>query len=132
MKVRILVVEDDPHFLGILRDYLGFAGYEVVEADDGLAGWELFDAEPPAIVLSDVFLPLMDGFELAARIDEDPRSDGVPVVLMSAMHKDAAAIRMDLRRCGVSDYLVKPFSMGELQSILRRCLSRVGRGAPAP
>ena len=132
MNQRILVVEDDPHFLGILRDYLRFAGYEVVDADDGMAGWLAFDASPPNIVLSDVLLPLMDGFELASRINEDPRAVTVPVVLMSAVHKDAAAIRMDLKTCGAADYLVKPFSMMELRSTLRCCLGRAGRGASQP
>lgn len=132
MTVRILVVEDDPHFLGILRDYLRFAGYDVVEADDGLAGWEAFDADPPRIVLSDVLLPLMDGFELATRINKDPRAAEVPVILMSAVHKDAAAIRMDLKLCGAADYLVKPFSMTELISTLRRFAGPGGRGAGAP
>ena len=104
----------------------------VAEADDGLAGWEAFDARPPDIVLSDVLLPLMDGFELATRINEDPRADRVPVILMSAVHKDAVAIRMDLKDCGAADYLVKPFSMMELKSKLERARGRATRGADGP
>ena len=132
MGERILVVEDDPHFLGILRDYLRFAGYEVVDAEDGLAGWEAFDASPPDIVLSDVLLPMMDGFELATRINEDPRAENIPVILMSAVHKDAAVIRMDLKDCGAADYLVKPFSMMELKSTLGRWLEGAAQRAGRP
>jgi DNA-binding response OmpR family regulator len=128
MEHRILVVEDDAHFMGILRDYLSWSGFQVREAEDGLAGLDAFDQEQPDIVLSDVLLPFLDGFELATRIKADPRGVDIPIVLMSAVRRDAASIRLDLRDCGAADYLAKPFSMVDLRATLLRCLR--GDGAP--
>lgn len=115
---RILVVEDDRYLLGILRDYLGYVGLEVVEASDGEAGWQSFLAAPPDVVLSDVLLPHLNGLELAARI-KSSRPD-VPVMLMSAVYKDQETIDRNLRQCGADDYIVKPFSMPDLRGHLAR------------
>jgi CheY-like chemotaxis protein len=119
MAPRILVVEDDRYFAGILRDYLGYLGLEVEAAGDGLAGWEAFQDAAPDIVLTDVLLPRLDGLELASRIKGSTRAE-VPVVLMSAVYKDDAAIQRSLRLCGANDYLVKPFSMPDLQAVVSR------------
>ena len=125
MSARILVVEDDRYFAGILRDYLGYLGLQVQAASDGQAGWEAFQQEPPDLVLTDVLLPRLDGLELASRIKTSPRGS-VPVVLMSAVYKDAAAVDRSLRQSGADGYLVKPFSMPELQELVARHLPSVG------
>ncbi len=122
MAPRILVVEDDRYFAGILRDYLGFLGLEVESASDGQAGWEAFQDAPPDLVLTDVLLPRLDGLELASRI-KGSAGTVAPVVLMSAVYKDQAAIQRSLRQSGADDYLVKPFSMPELQAVVSRHLS---------
>lgn len=116
MATRVLIVEDDLWFSGILRDYLQYVGYEVEHAADGQAGWELWQASPPDLLLTDVLLPRLNGLELSARVKAE-RPD-VPVVLMSAVYKDAAEIASNLRQCGADDYLIKPFSMPELREKL--------------
>jgi CheY-like chemotaxis protein len=121
MAPRILVVEDDRYFAGILRDYLGYLGLEVEVASDGLAGWDAFQRSAPALVLSDVLLPRLDGLELVSRIKAAP-GGSVPVALMSAVYKDDAAIERSIRQSGADEYLVKPFSMPELQQVVHRLL----------
>jgi DNA-binding response OmpR family regulator/tetratricopeptide (TPR) repeat protein len=123
MSTRILVVEDDRYFAGILRDYLGYVGFDVAEASDGQAGWDGFDKGSPVdLVLTDVLLPRVNGLELAARIKADPRGSKTPVVLMSAVYKDDATVERNLRQSGADGYLVKPFSMPDLKSRLSSLL----------
>ena len=120
---RILVVEDDRYFLGVLRDYLGYLGVEVREACDGEAGWAEFEIAPPDVVLSDVLLPKLNGLELAARIKSSPRP--VPVLLMSAVYKDQETIDRNLRQCGADGYMIKPFSMPDLRSHLAELIPAI-------
>jgi len=113
---RILVVEDDRYFLGILRDYLGYVGLVVTEAADGEAGWAEFTTNPPDVVLSDVLLPRLNGLELATRIKASPTP--VPLLLMSAVYKDEETVARNLKQCGADGYLIKPFSMPDLRGRL--------------
>ncbi len=115
---RILVVEDDRYFAGILRDYLAYVGFDVRAAEDGETAWSSFEDAPPDVVLSDVLLPRLNGLELAARIKGSPTP--VPVVLMSAVYKDEETIARNLRQCGADAYLIKPFSMPDLRARLAR------------
>jgi CheY-like chemotaxis protein/tetratricopeptide (TPR) repeat protein len=120
---RILVVEDDQYFLGILRDYLGYVGFTVTTAVDGEDGWMEFASAPPDLVLSDVLLPRLNGLELATRIKAS--ASPVPVLLMSAVYKDQETIARNLRQCGADGYLIKPFSMPDLRSRLARLVPGV-------
>lgn len=132
MPPTVLVVEDDRYFSGILRDFLGYLGLDVIAAEDGLAGWERFQAEQPSLVLSDVLLPRMDGLELATRV-KGHNGGSTPVLLMSAVYKDDTAIQRNLRQCKADGYLVKPFSMPELRAALERHLPELAddpQGAP--
>jgi CheY-like chemotaxis protein len=112
--MRILLVEDDRYFLGILRDYLSHIGIEVFEAADGQAGLELAESHEADLVLTDVLMPRVSGLELAAQIKEKGGDNAPPVVLMSAVYQNEEDIRSNLRQCGADDYLIKPFTMEEL------------------
>ena len=114
MSMRILLVEDDPYFSGILSDYLSHVGFEVLAAADGLAGLELAQKERVDLVLTDVLMPRLSGLELAARIKELGAEEAPPVLLMSAVYQDESDIQSNLRQCGADDYLIKPFTMEEL------------------
>ena len=126
MATRVLIVEDDNYFAGILRDYLEYVGYTVEHAGDGQAGFEAWQARRPDLLLTDVLLPRLNGLELSARVKAiAPR---VPVVLMSAVYKDADEIRSNLKQCGADDYLIKPFSLPELAARVA-ALERRAHGA---
>ncbi len=116
MRRSILVVEDDVYFAGILRDYLEYVGYEVTVAQDGQEGLESFEERRPTMVVTDVLMPRRNGLELSAAIKA--QAPDLPVLLMSAVYKDAAAVAANLRQCGADDFIIKPFSMSELRDKL--------------
>ena len=119
--LRILVVDDDPSIRRALAAELGGAGYEVLEAVNGEEGLRLFDAHDPDLVLTDLAMPVADGFALVAAVR---RSAQTPVIVLSVRGGDADKIRaLDL---GADDYVVKPFSVSELLARVRAQLRRHG------
>jgi DNA-binding response OmpR family regulator len=117
MATRVLIVEDDSYFAGILRDYLEYVGYAVEIASDGQEGLEAWQQSRPDLLLTDVLLPRLNGLELSAQAKADAPS--VPVLLMSAVYKDEEEIRANLKQCGADDYLIKPFDLPDLREKLR-------------
>lgn len=109
---RILVVEDNPLNLKLVRDVLTASGYEVVEAQTGEAGVSLAADCAPDLVLMDLQLPGIDGYEAMRLIREDPRVAEVPIVALTAfaMRED----RERTARAGFDGYLSKPISVREL------------------
>ena len=109
---RILVVEDNPLNLKLVRDVLTASGYEVVEAQTGEAGVSLAADCAPDLVLMDLQLPGIDGYEALRLIREDPRVGEVPIVALTAfaMRED----RERTARAGFDGYLSKPISVREL------------------
>jgi two-component system cell cycle response regulator DivK len=111
---RILVVEDNPLNLKLVRDVLTASGYDIVEAQTGEDGVRLAGECGPDLVLMDLQLPGIDGYEALRRIREDARVDGVPVVAVTAF-----AMREDRERtatAGFDGYLSKPISVRDLPS----------------
>lgn len=109
---RILVVEDNPLNLKLVRDVLTASGYEVVEAQTGEAGVSIAADCAPDLVLMDLQLPGIDGYEAMRLIREDPRVAEVPIVALTAfaMRED----RERTARAGFDGYLSKPISVREL------------------
>jgi len=117
----ILVVEDDPTIRRPLATELGAAGYDVLEAADGRQGIAVFASGAPDLVLTDLAMPVADGFGL---IREVRRSGATPVVVLSVRGADVDKIRaLDL---GADDFVTKPFSVPELLARLRAQLRRSG------
>jgi two-component system response regulator MprA len=113
--VKLLVIEDEPRMLALLRRGLSEEGHNVVCASDGSEGWELAHAyEFDAIVL-DIMLPRMNGFELAAKLRRE--NVATPVVMLTA--KDSVPDVVRGLDAGADDYLTKPFSFNELLARLR-------------
>ncbi len=105
MKKRILVVDDEPRMRRFVRMNLDLEGYEVLEADTGLAALEKVRDDMPDLVLLDVAMPEMDGFETLERIRE---VSAVPVIMLTVKSDEADRIHgLDL---GADDYVTKPFS----------------------
>jgi DNA-binding response OmpR family regulator len=123
MKSRVLVVDDDPDIRGLLGELLRRAGHDVVEADNGRAGLRAFHANSPDLVLLDVSMPELDGWQTLERIRD--LSD-VPVLMLTARGDELERVRG--LQAGADDYVVKPFGRQELlarvQAILRRSSSR--------
>ena len=111
---RILIVEDNSDVRSFLRQELLGMGYAVLEAEDGQTGLDKAKAEQPDLIISDVMMPKMDGFELAQAIRADANSSHVPLILLTA--KGSEESRITGLQTGVDDYLTKPFNPRELQA----------------
>jgi two-component system OmpR family response regulator len=126
---RILVVDDEPSITDFIALGLRHEGYEVATAGDGRQGLRAVDSFKPDLVIVDVMMPRLDGFELTRAISGEPRRG---VIILSA--RDETTDRIRGLELGADDYLVKPFEFGELlarvHAVLRRRnpeLSRVVR-----
>jgi DNA-binding response OmpR family regulator len=120
MKKSILVVDDEPRMRRFVRMNLDLEGYAVLEADNGLMALQKVRDDMPDLVLLDVAMPEMDGFETLERIRE---VSAVPVIMLTVKNDEADRIRgLDL---GADDYVTKPFSPRELSSRIRAVLRRV-------
>jgi CheY-like chemotaxis protein len=103
----ILIVEDDPDLVALMRRWLERDGHRVEQAANGAAALEALAREPlPHLVLLDVMLPKVDGFEVLRRLRAEPRTRDLPVVMVSSFSRDKDAARG--RALGAADYIVKP------------------------
>jgi DNA-binding response OmpR family regulator len=125
---RILLVEDDPDIALSLRTKLERdGGYEVEVVADGPTGLARATAEPPELVLLDVNLPGIDGFEVCRRLRKVPETAAVPVIMLTARIGEDDRVRgLDL---GADDYITKPFSPKEALARVRAVLRRSERAA---
>ncbi len=104
---RILIVEDDPDLVALMKRWLGRDGHRVEHAADGAAALAALQRAPlPHLVLLDVMLPKVDGFEVLRQLRAEPRTKDLPVVMVSSFSRDADAARG--RELGADDYIVKP------------------------
>ena len=117
---KILIVEDEPDMVMGLADNLEFENYEVLTAVDGEAGLALALKESPDLILLDVMMPKMDGFEVCKRIRESGST--VPILMLTAKSAEIDKIRgLEL---GADDYVTKPFGVRELLARIKACLRR--------
>lgn len=124
-RISVLVVDDEPRVLRFVRAELEADGYRVVVASSGRQAIELHEAERPALVILDLIMPDLDGFEVLRRIRVHART---PVIVLTARASDVDKIRgLDL---GADDYLTKPFNPEELSARMRAVLRRT-QGVPS-
>ncbi|HTT62013.1 MAG TPA: response regulator transcription factor [Bryobacteraceae bacterium] len=124
----ILVIEDDPAILRALADNLRFESYDVLTAADGESGYRLIGEKKPDLIILDLMLPKMSGYEICRKT----RADGVqtPILMLTARGEEAdRVLGLDL---GADDYVAKPFSVRELLARIRAILRRVQPPATLP
>ena len=109
---RILLADDNADMRGYVRRLLTLSGYDVEAVGDGLAALRAAQARKPDLVLTDVMMPEMDGFDLLHQLRADPKLGHVPVIFLSARAGEEA--RIEGMHAGADDYLIKPFSAREL------------------
>ncbi len=123
MAAKILVVDDDPNVQRLLQYTLKQEGYEVITAADGAEGFRLWGAENPALILLDVMLPKLDGYQVATKIRQEEGSTGhVPIIMLTAEREVEQKVRG--LRAGADDYLIKPFHPAELLARIKSLLAR--------
>ncbi|SDH97538.1 DNA-binding response regulator, OmpR family, contains REC and winged-helix (wHTH) domain [Pseudomonas flavescens] len=119
--MRILVIEDNRDILANILDYLQLKGYTADCAQDGLSGLHLATQGHYDLIVLDIMLPGLDGYQLCRRLREEARSS-IPILMLTA--RDALEDRLQGLSAGADDYLVKPFALSELvariEAILRR------------
>lgn len=120
MRSRILIVDDDEKIISMLRRGLAFEGYEVHTASNGAEGLKAIMNEEPDMVILDVMMPQVDGFEALRRLREG--GSKIPVLMLTA--KDEVENRVKGLDTGADDYLVKPFALEELLARVRALLRR--------
>jgi DNA-binding response OmpR family regulator len=113
-KKKILVVDDDPEILGMLDIRLGKRGYHVMSAADGEQALEQARKEKPSLVVLDVMMPRMNGWEVARALRQDPATHGIKIVMLTAI--GAQMNEMTSPLYGVDAYLDKPFQFAELET----------------
>src|ERR1700709_683218 len=118
MAKKILAVDDERHIVRLVQVNLERAGYEVVTAFDGKDALEKVAAEQPDLVVLDVMMPYMDGFEVLQNLRKNPSTRELPVIMLTAKAQDADVFRG--WQSGVDCYLTKPFNPMELISFVKR------------
>lgn len=125
MSKRLLVVDDEPNLLRAVAACLKSGGYEVNTARSGREALMQLAEAVPDLLVSDIRMPGMDGYQLARQLRGSPRTALVPIVFLTA--KDETADRIEGFRAGVDAYLTKPFEPEELIAVVDGILSRVER-----
>lgn len=124
---RILIIEDDLSILRGLKDILSGEGYEVSAALDGEAGYRLAREKSPHLIILDIMLPGMDGFDLCRKLRKEGHS--CPILMLTALGEEADRVKgLDL---GADDYVAKPFSLPELLARVRALLRRAAENPAA-
>ena len=118
MPKKILAVDDERHIVRLVEVNLQRAGYEVVTAYDGREALEKVKSENPDLVVLDVMMPYMDGFEVLKNLKSDPETAEIPVIMLTAKAQDADVFRG--WQSGVDCYLTKPFNPMELKAFVKR------------
>lgn len=126
MPKRILVVDDEPHIVRLVQVNLQREGYEVLTAYDGVDALEKVAGEKPDMVVLDVMMPRMNGFEVLKKLKADDATRDIPVIMLTAKAQDADVFRG--WQSGVDSYLTKPFNPMELLTFVRRIFQSLDEG----
>ncbi len=119
---KILVVDDEPDVVELIGRTLRGDGFEVVSAYDGIGALDLASSERPDLVLLDIMMPMMSGYEVCRQLKADPQTQGVPVVCLSSAHTPDA--RAQSLKAGAAELITKPFLPAELIAQIRRHLPK--------
>jgi two-component system OmpR family response regulator len=126
---RVLVVDDEEHITELVAMGLGYNGFEVERVASGRAALEAVDRHKPDLIVLDVMLPDLDGFEVARRLRQsEGAGTRVPIIFLTA--RDTTADKVEGLRLGSDDYVTKPFSIEELIERVKAVLRRAGGTGP--
>ena len=127
MPKKILAVDDEKHIVRLVQVNLERAGYEVVTAFDGKEALDKVRDENPDLVVLDVMMPYMDGFEVLQTLRRNPETRDIPVIMLTAKAQDQDVFKG--WQSGVDCYLTKPFNPMELLSFVKRIFDSIDGGA---
>lgn len=123
-KDKVLIIDDEEHIVELIRYNLENAGYDAVEAYNGVDGIKAAINEKPTLILLDVMLPMMDGLEVCRKLRKDDTTKHIPIIMLTAKSEEIDKILgLEL---GADDYITKPFSVRELLARIKAVLRRTG------
>ena len=122
---KLLLIDDDPNLILLVKDYLEFRGYNVMTAENGREALEVLDQNVPDMIICDVMMPEMDGYALVEHIREEPKTNMIPVLFLSA--KGQSQDRVQGLKKGADVYMVKPFEPEELVAQVESSLNQIKR-----
>jgi DNA-binding response OmpR family regulator len=117
-KKTVLVIDDEAGFLDVVKMRLEANNYQVIGAYDGREGFDKAKKEHPDLILLDLVMPNMNGFEALSQLKSDSRTMNIPVIVLTA--KTEAEYALDAGKLGATDYMVKPASMDMLVDMVKR------------
>lgn len=120
----ILCVEDEPEMIDLIRLILGRRGFEVKGATSGVEGLKIIREEKPDLILLDLMMPDMDGWEVYQQIKADEKTRGIPVIVVTAKAQSIDKV-LGLHIAKVDDYIAKPFSPQDLLNSVEKVLQKV-------
>jgi DNA-binding response OmpR family regulator len=119
----ILCIEDEPEMIDLIRLILGRRGFEVKGANGGVEGLHMIREELPDLVLLDLMMPDMDGWEVYQQMKADEKTKGIPVIVVTAKAQSIDKV-LGLHIAKVDDYIAKPFSPQDLMTSVEKVLSK--------
>jgi DNA-binding response OmpR family regulator len=120
---KILCIEDEPEMIDLIRLILSRRGFEIIGANGGKEGLEMIHKEQPDLVLLDLMMPEMDGWEVYQQMKSDEITNGIPVIVVTAKAQSIDKV-LGLHIAKVDDYITKPFSPQELLTSVDNVLGR--------
>jgi len=117
---KILVVDDEPDVVTMVERILNAERYDVVRAYDGISALDLAESEHPDLILLDIMMPMMSGYEVCEQLKANPLTQGIPVMCLTSAHTMDA--RAQSKRAGAVTMVMKPFTPAELVAQIRRHL----------
>jgi len=121
-RPRVVIADDDPDIRRLVQITVSNAGCDVTVASDGEQALELIRKSPPDLVILDVLMPRMDGWEVARELKADPLTQRIPIMFLTSRGQEHDVL--EGFNSGAADYMVKPFSPRELQVRVRAVLSK--------
>lgn len=119
-KYKILIVDDEPDVVELLERTLKSEGFDTLTAYDGISAVDLVFSEKPDLVLLDIMMPMMSGYEVCEQIKSNPQTQSIPVLCVTSAHTPDA--RAHSLQVGASDVITKPFYPSELIARIKRYL----------
>ena len=113
MPKKILIVDDEPQILGIVREMLQREGYEVIAADSGSLCLEILENIKPHLIIMDIMMPEMDGWEVVEKIKSDPSNKGIPICMLTVKASEADMVK-SLNEVGADWHISKPVERQKL------------------
>ncbi|MGB9612856.1 MAG: response regulator transcription factor [Candidatus Margulisiibacteriota bacterium] len=120
MNKKVLIIEDHPETAKLISELLQFEGIETITASNGHEGIEKANAQKPDLILLDVMMPGIDGFEVCQKLKTNPETSHIPVIIVSI--RAATESQKQGKQAGADEYLTKPFEPFKLIEVLKKYL----------